>query len=74
MTHPKPRILIIDDTPANLLTLGAVLEKDFDLQIATSGTMGLVLADQTPPDLILLDITKPLNDKTCCPVHLFAGD
>ncbi len=58
----KPRILAIDDTPANLLTLGAALSAEFDLQIATSGAMGLELAAQSPPDLILLDVMMPGMD------------
>ena len=62
MTDKKPLILVIDDTPTNLLTLGMALEPDFDLQIATSGAMGLALAEETPPDLILLDIMMPDMD------------
>ncbi len=62
-----PKILAIDDTPANLATLGAVLASDFDLQIATSGEKGLSLAMQSPPDLILLDVMMPVMDgyETC---------
>ena len=62
MTHQKTRILAIDDTPANLLTLGAALANEFDLQIATSGQMGLALAGEQPPDLILLDVMMPEMD------------
>jgi diguanylate cyclase (GGDEF)-like protein/PAS domain S-box-containing protein len=62
MKPQTPKILAIDDTPANLLTLGAALSKDFDLQIATSGPMGLALAQENPPDLILLDIMMPDMD------------
>lgn len=62
MTEPIPRILAIDDTPANLLTLGKALEHEFDLQIATSGAKGLALAEQAPPELILLDIMMPEMD------------
>ena len=62
MTQTRPRILAIDDTPANLITLGAVLASEFDLQIATSGAAGLALALQYPPDLILLDIMMPEMD------------
>jgi diguanylate cyclase (GGDEF)-like protein/PAS domain S-box-containing protein len=67
MLRAKPRVLAIDDTPANLLTLGAVLKNDYDLQIATSGLMGLDLAIKAPPDLILLDIMMPGIDgfETC---------
>jgi len=59
MTDARSRILIIDDTPANLMTLGAVLEKEFDLQVAISGPTGLALAEHNPPELILLDIMMP---------------
>lgn len=59
MLKTKPTILAIDDTPVNLLTLGAALKNDFDLQIATSGEMGLMLALQSPPNLILLDVMMP---------------
>ncbi len=67
MSKPRPRILAIDDTPTNLLTLGAALEADFDLQIATSGAMGLAMATKAPPDLILLDVMMPEMDgyETC---------
>ena len=50
----KPRILIIDDTPANLMTLGSALSAQYDLQFATSGQEGLSLARAAVPDLILL--------------------
>jgi diguanylate cyclase (GGDEF)-like protein/PAS domain S-box-containing protein len=67
MTEQKPRILAIDDTPANLATLGAALASEFDLQTAISGAMGLALAKESPPDLILLDVMMPEMDgyETC---------
>ena len=67
MTDPRPKILLIDDMPVNLLTLGAALAPDFDLQTATSGAMGLALASQAVPDLILLDVMMPEMDgfETC---------
>ncbi|MFZ4536776.1 PAS domain S-box protein [Propionivibrio sp.] len=58
----RPRILAIDDTPANLFLLGAALETRFDLQTATSGSMGIELATESPPDLILLDVMMPEMD------------
>ncbi|MCX7178293.1 MAG: ATP-binding protein [Proteobacteria bacterium] len=63
----RPRILAIDDTPANLLLLGAALDAEFELQIATSGALGLALAAKAPPDLILLDVMMPEMDgyETC---------
>lgn len=67
MSNQKPRILAIDDTPANLATLGAALSAEFDLQTAISGSMGLALAKECPPDLILLDVMMPGMDgyETC---------
>ena len=44
MTAPAARILIVDDTPANLMTLCAVLDGEFELQFATSGPVGIALA------------------------------
>jgi PAS domain S-box-containing protein len=60
-------ILVIDDTPTNLLTLGAMLAAEFDVQVATSGAEGLALVDIMAPDLILLDIMMPDMDgfETC---------
>lgn len=58
----KPRILAIDDTPINLLTLGSALKDEFDLQVATSGESGLALALDNTPALILLDIMMPGMD------------
>jgi PleD family two-component response regulator len=62
MTHHLPRILAIDDTPANLMTLGAALGNEFDLRVATSGAVGIAQAEKEPPDLILLDIMMPEMD------------
>ena len=62
MTVSRPKILAIDDTPANLMTLGAALEGEFELQFATSGPDGIALALEAPPDLILLDVMMPEVD------------
>ena len=58
----RPRILAIDDTPANLQVLAAALALDFQVQIATSGAVGLAAAAKAPPDLILLDVMMPEMD------------
>ena len=60
--QPRPRILAIDDTPANLQVLAAALAQDFRFQVANSGEVGLAAAERTPPDLILLDVMMPGMD------------
>ena len=62
MTKPRPKILAIDDTPINLQLLMVALKLDFDLQITTSGVLGLEFAAETVPDLILLDVMMPEMD------------
>jgi diguanylate cyclase (GGDEF)-like protein len=54
--------LIIDDTPANLQTLGRALAREYDLYIAHSGAMGLRLVQEVGPDVILLDVMMPEMD------------
>lgn len=62
MTARRARILVIDDTPANLMTLCSLLEGEFALQFATSGPSGIELALRNPPDVILLDVMMPEVD------------
>ena len=62
MMKSKPKILAIDDTPANLMTLGAALSKNYELHFAASGQEGLDQALSTLPDLILLDVMMPEMD------------
>ncbi|MBF0423314.1 MAG: response regulator [Magnetococcales bacterium] len=59
----RKTILIVDDTPDNLLFLSSVLKDDFRVKIANDGTKALkAVATGTPPDLILLDIMMPELD------------
>ena len=62
MPQPRPRILAIDDTPANLMVLASALSGEFAFQLATSGQAGLDIAASAPPDLILLDVMMPDMD------------
>jgi len=68
MTPPNRKtILAIDDTPENLMTLGAALEEEYEVVMATSGQEGLELVQSMRPDLILLDVMMPGMDgyETC---------
>jgi putative two-component system response regulator len=61
--NPLPTLLIVDDQPENLATLGDLLEPHYRVIAATSGRRALQLAtSEPPPDLILLDVTMPEMD------------
>lgn len=62
MSAVRPKVLIIDDNPANLQTLGRALASDYDLYVATSGINGLKLTREIHPDIILLDVMMPEMD------------
>jgi len=69
------KILIVDDTPANIDILDLFLEKEgYKISIAQSGESALDLADRIFPDLILLDVMMPGIDgfETCR--HLKANE
>ncbi|MBF0159694.1 MAG: SpoIIE family protein phosphatase [Magnetococcales bacterium] len=56
----QPTILIVDDTPENLDILKSVLAADYNVRLATNGTVALRVARMAPlPDLVLLDIMMP---------------
>src|ERR1700729_3435198 len=55
-----PRVLIVDDTPANFTLLsGLLLERGYEVTVATNGPRALALAEAKTPDLIMLDVTMP---------------
>jgi serine phosphatase RsbU (regulator of sigma subunit) len=58
-----PLILIVDDNPANVEILQMrLLANDYDTITATDGQLGLAMAREKHPDLILLDIMMPKLD------------
>ncbi len=59
----KCTVLIVDDTPDNLLVLGELLQPHHHIRVANSGERALQLAAKVPvPDLILLDVMMPQMD------------
>ena len=54
-----PRLLLVDDEPANLQLLKRVLEADYRLSFARSGVEALSLAHEVRPRLIVLDVMMP---------------
>lgn len=62
LLNVPPRLLIIDDVPANLKVLLAALAGEYDVLVANSGPLGLELASKHQPELIMLDISMPGMD------------
>ncbi len=67
MSAPKPRVLIVDDVPADLQALGELLGDDYTVVSAGSGPEALRIAEADEVDLILLDAQMPGMDgfETC---------
>jgi CheY-like chemotaxis protein len=64
----KMRIMLVDDTPANIDVLRKTLERnDYEIAVAPNGEMTLKIAPRFNPDLILLDVMMPGIDgyETC---------
>jgi diguanylate cyclase (GGDEF)-like protein len=59
MQSERHKILIIDDTPANIQLLNEFLQQDYAVFFSTNGPDGIRIARQELPDLILLDIMMP---------------
>ena len=54
------QILVVDDTPANVRLLQALLgSRGYDVLTAVDGISALELVDSEHPDLILLDVVMP---------------
>lgn len=64
LQNPKTdRILVVDDSPDNVLLVKTILEEEgYDISQADSGYAALAQIDQSPPDLVLLDIMMPGMD------------
>ncbi|MEI8138878.1 MAG: hybrid sensor histidine kinase/response regulator [bacterium] len=59
-SHGAADILIVDDTPANLQFLAALLKmKGYKTRAALNGELALLAIQTQPPDLILLDVHMP---------------
>lgn len=62
------KLLLVDDTPANLDILYNILEaQGYQISVAPNGKIACTVADHDVPDLILLDVMMPVMDgfETC---------
>ncbi len=56
----QARILVVDDTPANIKLLGDLLAaKGYAVSTATNGEEGLAKIAADKPDLVLVDVMMP---------------
>jgi diguanylate cyclase (GGDEF)-like protein/PAS domain S-box-containing protein len=71
-----PAILIVDDAPANLGVLRAMMTRQgYQTFVANSGERAISIAQRVRPDLILLDVVMPGMDgfETCRQLKGHAG-
>ncbi|HND21374.1 MAG TPA: response regulator, partial [Acidobacteriota bacterium] len=54
-------ILVVDDNALNIRVLVEILQRrGFSVQSATNGPDALKMAQENPPDLVLLDVLMPV--------------
>ena len=57
ITAPKPKVLIIDDSPTIRRIVQSTFEREgFDVSFASDGSEGVRLAFMNPPNIVILDI------------------
>jgi len=63
------KILIVDDAPANIKILGELLKANYHVLVTNNGSKAVQIAQDTLPDLILLDVVMPEMDGfTACEI------
>jgi two-component system, sensor histidine kinase and response regulator len=61
--HERPSILIVDDTPDNLMLLSNLFKNEYRIHLAINGEKALKMCQSdAPPDLVLLDVMMPDMD------------
>lgn len=56
----RPTLLLVDDTPDNLLLLSQLFKDEYRVRLAQNGEKALAIAtSDNPPDLVLLDVMMP---------------
>ena len=59
-TEKKDRILVVDDVYDNLLVIQTILEDEgYEIEIQEDSQIALTMVEESPPDLILLDLMMP---------------
>ncbi len=60
----RSTILVVDDTPENLILISSILKEQYKIKVATGGAKAISILTNAKqkPDLILLDIIMPEKD------------
>ncbi len=59
----KDQILVVDDVPDNCFLIQSILEEEgYQITVAYSGPEAITLIEESPPDLLLLDLMMPGMD------------
>jgi two-component system sensor histidine kinase/response regulator len=60
LSNKTDRILVVDDSPDNLFLVQTILEEEgYHITLADGGHAALSHIEQSPPDLVLLDVMMP---------------
>ena len=63
ISHSSKKILVVDDTPDNLMLIQGILQAEgHEIILAKDGKTALALVEESPPQLILLDVMMPGMD------------
>lgn len=62
-----PSVLLVDDTPENILIISSLLEDLYEIRAVASGEAALEAARAGTPDIVLLDVVMPgMNGYQAC--------
>ncbi|MBT8438802.1 MAG: twitching motility response regulator PilH [Gammaproteobacteria bacterium] len=54
------KVLVVDDSPTEVHVLQTLLEKNgYEVVVANSGEEGIVVAKESRPDVVLMDVVMP---------------
>lgn len=59
MTRELPTVLVVDDAPENLQIMSALLKGRYRVKVASGGERALKILQESPVDLVLLDVLMP---------------
>lgn len=61
-SHPRPKILVVDDSATVRLSMKLLLEKDYRVEMASSGVAAIRAVTLDRPELVLMDYEMPVCD------------